>query len=169
MEAAMGVKWQGRLLLVEDENLLRGLIAQFLRGEGFELVEAADGREGVECYSSLGPFDIVLLDLNLPVFSGVEVCRHIKHLHPGQSVIICSAAILDGHMAALESLKVDQFLSKPYHPKELLNRIAIEFERAAHPRGETPENLCATAARRADRAHTNTSRSHTLFKLPAID
>ena len=128
----MGAKWQGRLLLVEDENLLRGLIAQFLRGEGFELVEAADGREGVERYSSLGPFDIVLLDLNLPVFSGVEVCRRIKHLHPGQPVIICSAAILDGHMDALESLNVDQFLSKPYHPKELLNRIAIEFERAAH-------------------------------------
>ena len=145
----MGAKWQGRLLLVEDENLLRGLIAQFLRSEGFELVEAADGREGVERYSSLGPFDVVLLDLNLPVFSGVEVCRRIKQMHPGQPVIICSAAILDGHMAALESLKVDQFLSKPYHPKELLNRIAIEFERAARTRGEAPENLCAPASRRA--------------------
>ena len=165
----MGAKWQGRLLLVEDESLLRGLIAQFLRSEGFELVEAADGREGVEHYATLGPFDIVLLDLNLPVFSGVEVCRRIKQLHPGQPVIICSAAILDGHMAALESLNVDQFLSKPYHPKELLNRIAIEFERAAHPRGESPEHLCALASRRADRAHANTGRSHTLFKLPAID
>ena len=79
----MGAKWQGRLLLVEDENLLRGLIAQFLRSEGFELVEAADGREGVERYSSLGPFDIVLLDLNLPVFSGVEVCRRSSICIPG--------------------------------------------------------------------------------------
>ncbi len=165
----MGAKWQGRLLLVEDENLLRGLIAQFLRSEGFELVEAADGGEGVERYSSLGPFDVVLLDLNLPVFSGVEVCRRIKQIHPGQPVIICSAAILDGHLAALESMKVDQFLSKPYHPKELLNRIAIEIERTACTHGETPEPSCAQAFHRADRAHAGAGRSHTLFKLPAID
>ena len=51
----------------------------------------------------------------------------------------------------------------------VLERIAIEFERAARARGETPENLCASGLRRADRAHANTGRSHTLFKLPSID
>lgn len=62
----MGAACQGRILVVEDENLLRGLIAQFLRMEGFDVVEAADGREGVERFSGMGPFDVVLLDLNLP-------------------------------------------------------------------------------------------------------
>ena len=45
----------GKLLLVEDEHMLRGLIAQFLRGEGFEVVEAADGGEAVEAYSTRRP------------------------------------------------------------------------------------------------------------------
>src|SRR4029079_7478612 len=83
-EGTMGARIHGRILLVEDEAVLRGLIAQFLRGEGFDTVEAGDGREGVERYASLGPFDVVLLDLNLPVFSGVEVCRKIRHERPDQ-------------------------------------------------------------------------------------
>ena len=68
----------GTLLLVEDEDRLRGLVAQFLRGEGFRVVEAADGPQGVERFRDSGPFDLALVDLNLPIFSGVEVCRRIK-------------------------------------------------------------------------------------------
>jgi len=116
-----------KLLLVEDEHLLRGLIAQFLWGEGFEVVEAADGSQALELFSSCGPFDLVLLDLNLPLIGGVEVCQRIKGLHPSQPVIICSAAILDAHIAALQDIEVEQFLSKPYHPLELLSRIADEL------------------------------------------
>ncbi|MBV8128986.1 MAG: response regulator, partial [Planctomycetaceae bacterium] len=82
----MGAKRQGRILLVEDETLLRRLIAQFLRGEGFEVVEAGDGREGVERFSSGNPFDLVLLDLNLPILPGIEVCRRIKLQRPKQPV-----------------------------------------------------------------------------------
>jgi two-component system, chemotaxis family, chemotaxis protein CheY len=114
---------RGRLLLVEDEHILRGLIAQFLKGEGFEVVEAADGLQGVSNFSRQGPFDVVLLDLNLPKLPGVEVCREIKSERPSQSVIICSAAILDCHKAALRALNVSHYLTKPYHPEDLLSGI----------------------------------------------
>jgi two-component system response regulator RegX3 len=114
---------RGRLLLVEDEHTLRGLIAQFLKGEGFEVVEAADGLQGVDRYCSAGPFDVVLLDLNLPKLPGVEVCREIKLECPDQSVIICSAAILDCHKAELCALNVFHYLTKPYHPDDLLDSI----------------------------------------------
>ena len=125
----MDGKRAGKLLLVEDEHLLRGLIAQFLRGEGFEVIEAADGSQGVQFFSSRGPFDLVLLDLNLPMLSGIDVCRWIKSQQPLQPVLICSAAILESHVAALQALDVDQFLTKPYHPLELLERIAREMSR----------------------------------------
>jgi DNA-binding response OmpR family regulator len=125
----MDGKRAGKLLLVEDEHLLRRLIAQFLRGEGFEIVEAADGHQGATFFTSRGPFDLVLLDLNLPVVSGVDVCRRIKSEQPLQPVIICSAAILDNHVEALQALDVDQFLTKPYLPGELLKRIARELSR----------------------------------------
>jgi len=128
-EETMDGRRAGKLLLVEDEHLLRGLIAQFLRGEGFEVVEAADGSQALGLFSSSGPFDLVLLDLNLPLICGVEVCQRIKSLRPSQPVIICSAAILDTHIAALRAIQVEQFLSKPYHPLELLSRIADELSR----------------------------------------
>src|SRR3954447_9181117 len=106
---------QGSLLLVEDEDRLRSLVAQFLRGEGFQVVEAADGPEGVERYVDSGPFDLVLLDPNLPGFSGVEVCRRIKRRDSAQRVMVCSAAILSDHETDLGAMGVTHFLSKPYH------------------------------------------------------
>jgi DNA-binding response OmpR family regulator len=168
-EEAMGAKRQSRILVVEDETPLRGLIAQFLRMEGFEAVEAADGREGVERFSFLGPFDVVLLDLNLPALPGVEVCRKIKLQEPDQPVIICSAAILDGHVAALAALDVDQFLSKPYHPAELLNRITLELDRAHRRRMEPSSGLQAAVSWRVDPVASRPPTAHRLFNLPVID
>lgn len=120
----------GRLLIVEDEQTLRQLVAQFLRAEGYDVEEAADGREGVCFFVDRGPFDVVLLDLNLPCLPGEEVCRQIKHDQPNQSVVICSAAVLDCHLDVLKGLGVDQFLGKPYHPLDLLDRIASEMSRS---------------------------------------
>jgi len=127
---------QGTLLLVEDEERLRGLVAQFLRGEGFEVVEAGDGAEGVERFDDSGPFDLVLVDLNLPVFSGVEVCRRIKSGKPDQRMMVCSAAVLPNHEDALSALGVGHYLSKPYHPDDLIAHIAQEIG---------PRDACRTA------------------------
>lgn len=120
-----------KLLLVEDEHVLRKLVAQFLRGDGFEVIEAADGREALEAYSSGRPFDIVLLDLNLPILCGVEVCRRIKDVDPSQPVLICSAAILDSDAEVLRSLSVGRSLTKPYHPLDLLSGIEAAMREPA--------------------------------------
>jgi two-component system OmpR family response regulator len=122
-EGSGAMERSGRLLLVEDESVLRGLVAQFLRGARFQVVEAADGPEGVARFVADGPFDVVLVDLNLPGFSGVEVCRRTKRHRPDQPILICSAAIIPEHETALWQLGVDQFLTKPYHPEDLLARI----------------------------------------------
>lgn len=116
-----------RLLLVEDEHNLRGLVAQFLRMAEYNVVEAADGAEGVARFDDSGPFDLALIDLNLPVYSGVEVCRRIKRSRPEQRIMICSAAIMDDHEEELKALGVGHFLTKPYHPESLLRHIALEM------------------------------------------
>ena len=118
---------QGTLLLVEDEQRLRTLVAQFLRSEGFQVTEAGDGGEGVERFADSGPFDLVLVDLNLPVFSGVEVCRRIKRRKPDQRFMVCSAAILCDHERDLTALGIDHFLTKPYHPEDLVIHITQEI------------------------------------------
>lgn len=127
---------RGCLLLVEDEQLLRNLVAQFLRGEGFHVIEAADGPEGVARFHDSGPFDLALVDLNLPVFSGVEVCRRIRRTEPGQPIMICSAAIMADHEKALIDLGIEHFLTKPYHPEALLAHIEHELGPRPTPQGQ---------------------------------
>jgi DNA-binding response OmpR family regulator len=169
-EDVMNPKRAARIFLVEDERLLRTLIAQFLRSEGHEVVEAGDGAEGVELYATRGPFDVILLDLNLPILCGVEVCRRIKAQNPAQSVIICSAAILDDHLAALADLQVDQFLTKPYHPRDLLERVAIELARASGSDGGAGDRSCRPQLTRMEPAHRPVPPpAHTLVKAPIID
>jgi two-component system response regulator RegX3 len=130
-EETMKAIRRGNLLLVEDEHRLRNLVAQFLRGVGFRIIEAGDGPEGVVRFGDSGPFDLVLVDLNLPGFSGVEVCRRIKRIRPDQRMMICSAAILDDHQCALAGLGVHHYLTKPYHPEMLITHIDEELGDAA--------------------------------------
>jgi len=129
---------RGSLLLVEDEDVLRMLVSQFLRGEGYQVCEAADGGEGVRRFLEDGPFDLLLVDLNLPVCSGVEVCRKVKGRSPGQKVMICSAAIVREHEAALHELGVHHFLTKPYHPDSLLAHIRLELGPRPGPKAGAP-------------------------------
>lgn len=135
---------RGTLLLVEDEDRLRNLVAQFLRGENFAVVEAGDGAQGVDRFTDSGPFDLVLVDLNLPVFSGVEVCRRIKRVRPEQRMMVCSAAVMPNHENALTELGVDHYLSKPYHPEDLLRHIDQEI-RPAEPEAPAPRGHHSTA------------------------
>lgn len=116
------------LLLVEDEDGLRRLVAQFLEGVGFRVVEAADGPTAVERFDDSGPFDLVLADLNLPGFSGVEVCRRIRRIEPTQPILICSAAVLPDFESALRDLRVNHILTKPFHPETLLAHIRGRLE-----------------------------------------
>lgn len=115
---------QHRLLLVEDEDGLRRLVSEFLRSSGFDVTEAVDGPSAVARFAESGPFDLALVDLNLPGFSGVEVCRRIHQAAPAQPIVICSAAILPDSEDALRRLRIDHFLTKPFHPDVLLAQIA---------------------------------------------
>lgn len=113
----------GRLLLVEDEAGLRGLVAQFLRGAGYDVTEACDGPDGVAQFRASGPFGLVMVDLNLPGFSGVEVSRRVRQLRPDQPILVCSAAITPDADQALRELGVLSYLTKPYHPEALLLQV----------------------------------------------
>jgi len=124
----------GAVLLVEDEHALRRLVAAFLQGEGYAVVEAEDGPDGVERFGNSGPFDLAILDLNLPGFSGVEVARHMLSTRADQKILICSAAIVPESEDALLAMGVSDFLTKPYHPAVLKAHVARMLRSAAAPR-----------------------------------
>jgi len=157
---------RGRLLLVEDEARLRGLIALFLRMEGFEVIEAEDGVRGVERFGDSGPFDLVIVDLDLPRLPGVEVCRRIKSCAPDQSILVCSAAILEPHFAVLDGLAIDRILTKPYLPASLLGEVEWAMAMPVEPAQTAGAAVPATSDSgwRPAASHLRHAPSHSLVK-----
>ncbi|MEZ5380947.1 MAG: response regulator transcription factor [Microthrixaceae bacterium] len=110
-----------RILIVEDEPTIASAVAARLRSEGFEVHIARDGPSAVEAHRSLVP-DLVVLDLMLPGFDGLEVCRRIQQ-HGRVPVLMLTA--LDDETDKLVGLRLgaDDYLTKPFSPRELVARI----------------------------------------------
>ncbi|MFO0956377.1 MAG: response regulator [Isosphaeraceae bacterium] len=115
------------LLLVEDESILRGLVAQFLRREGYHIVEAEDGVAGLDLFENYGPFDVVVTDLMMPRMGGLQLCGEIRAIAADQPIVVCSAAFSPQPEQILLDLGIDGFLRKPYHPEALLSRLRREL------------------------------------------
>jgi DNA-binding response OmpR family regulator len=125
-----------RLLVIEDEAPVRAMVRLLLEDEGFEVLEAADGEEGLARFASEEP-DLVLVDLRLPGQHGFEVCRTLRS--SSDVPIIILTAQVDSHdvVAGLEA-GADDYVTKPFVGKELAARIRAALRRAAPPAPEAP-------------------------------
>ena len=116
------MKKEIRILLVEDEvNLARGLIYN-LEAEGYQVTLAADGQQALEQVNE-GGFDLVILDIILPFVDGYDVLKEIRRLYTRLPVIILTAKLEEGDRVLGLELGADDYLTKPFHLKELLLRI----------------------------------------------
>jgi DNA-binding response OmpR family regulator len=125
---------RARILIVDDERSLVGVLAMVLGDAGYEFVTAYDGETALRRIRD-DPPDLVLLDLGLPRLSGDEVARTIveRALAP---VIILSGRKEPAEIARLLDLGVDDYVPKPFTPQELLARVRATLRRAVrvHPR-----------------------------------
>jgi two-component system response regulator RegX3 len=121
-----------RVLVVEDEESYSDPLSYMLRKEGFEVAVAADGTEALEEFDRNGA-DIVLLDLMLPGLPGTEVCRRIRR-RSDVPVIMVSAK--DSEMDKVVGLELgaDDYVTKPYSPRELVARIEAVLRRVPDSR-----------------------------------
>lgn len=113
------------ILVVDDDNQLRQLFSTCLRREGYEVLEAANGQSGLQLAQTRFP-DLVLLDVQLPDISGVEVCRQIKTDPALRDVFValCSGeATSDEHKVNGFQTGADEYLVKPFGLQELLARV----------------------------------------------
>ena len=115
---------RGSLLLVEDEDVLRMLVGQFLRGEGFEVSEAANGLEALEL-ALLSRFDLMVVDVNMPQMDGYTLVSRLRAADVGIScpVVMISTESQDSDVSTASSAGANLFLTKPVAPA-LLTRVA---------------------------------------------
>lgn len=110
-DRAVNVAAVQRVLLVEDELLIRALVADFLRDEGFEVVEAVNGLEAIELLLAKAEIDLVLTDVRMPgPVDGLGVLQFVKRALPQTPVLVMS-----GHLDGSDALAAgaDGFLTKP--------------------------------------------------------
>ena len=116
-----------RVLVVEDEPSYRETLAFMLGREGFEVVEAADGAEGLAAYDR-GGADIVLLDLMMPGIPGTEVCRQLRQRGPVPVIMLTARDSEIDKVVGLE-LGADDYVTKPFSHRELVARIRAVLRR----------------------------------------
>ena len=121
----------GKILIVEDEANIRQLVRYNLEKEGFQIIEAVDGLQGVKLAKIEKP-DLVLLDLMLPEMDGLEVCRNIKG-NTGTSslpIIMLTAKSEEIDKVIGLELGADDYMTKPFSPRELVARVKAVLRRS---------------------------------------
>lgn len=116
------------ILVVEDDPRMQKVLNRLFRDEGYGVVVASDGQAGLDAFRLAAPVAVVL-DLVLPKMSGREVCKRIKEMAPETPVIILSAISEVVDKVLLLELGADDYVTKPFSPRELLARVQAAVRR----------------------------------------
>src|SRR5688500_5765265 len=127
-----------KILVVDDDLELLGLITYALRQAGYWPVDAADGVTALSVFEREEP-DLVILDVNLPRLSGLEVCRKIRAISRVPVMMLTVRSGEEDQVQALD-LGADDYLTKPFSPRTLLARVRALLRRSAEG-GERPAPL----------------------------
>ena len=117
-----------RVLIIEDDPNVAEVVTRYLEREGYAVESAADGLAGLELALS-DPPDLVVLDLMLPSLSGLEVCRRLRARAPVPVIMLTARGEEVDRIAGLE-LGADDYVAKPFSPRELTARVKAVLRRA---------------------------------------
>ena len=125
-----------RILVVEDDHAVQKALRRLFEGEGFQIEIASDGKSALEAFRKAAP-SVIVLDLRLPLVSGRDVCREIKQQAPSLPIIVLSAASDVSDKVLLLELGADDYVTKPFSPRELLARVRAALRRTVRtPAGD---------------------------------
>ncbi len=116
-----------RILIVEDEHNLVELLRGYLQQEGYDIVEAGDGPDGVRQARETQP-DLIILDVMLPGFDGVEVCRQIRRFSDAYVLMLTARAEELDKIVGL-TVGADDYVTKPFSPREVVARVKALLRR----------------------------------------
>lgn len=119
--------FKGKILVVDDEPKIRSTIRAYLEREGYEALEANDGRKALDIFQQAKP-DLIILDLMLPEVDGLEVCRQIRR-SSDVPIIMLTARQEDADKLVGLEIGADDYVTKPFSPRELVARVKVVLRR----------------------------------------
>jgi two-component system KDP operon response regulator KdpE len=125
------------ILVVEDEPQMQKFLRMSLASEGYRVVEATKGQEGIDLARTHNP-DLVLLDLGLPDMDGTDVTKALREWSAKPIIVISARGQEEDKIRALDA-GADDYLTKPFATGELMARIRVALRRTAHAGQERPE------------------------------
>ncbi|MFJ8217798.1 response regulator transcription factor [Bacillus cereus] len=131
------------VLLVEDEKRLREIVSDYFRNEGFEVIEAEDGKKALELFAE-HEIDLIMLDIMLPEIDGWSVCRRIRKESAVPIIMLTARSDEDDTLLGFE-LGADEYVTKPFSPKVLVARAKTLLKRADGVVGVAEENVMSLA------------------------
>lgn len=155
-----------KILIADDEQLMRQLVIDFLRPEGYEILEASDGKEALEIYDKEHP-DLILLDVMMPGYDGWTVCREIRRESTVPIMMLTAKGEEIDQLFAYD-LGADEYITKPFSPKILVAKIKALLRRSQNEQEthETDEGVAIDRdARQVVLDGKNVDLSPTEYKL----
>lgn len=131
-----------KILVADDEQNIIKLLRLYLRNEGYEVVAAADGRQALERFAAEAP-DLVLLDLMMPELGGFEVCKEIRKTSDVPVIMLTARSDDVDKIVGLE-MGADDYITKPFNPREVVARVKAALRRRDWDRMEEPERTAVT-------------------------
>jgi DNA-binding response OmpR family regulator len=122
------VEHSARILLVDDEQSIQTLLSYPLRKEGYDVVQATDGRQALDRFDEQS-FDLVVLDLMLPRIDGLEVCRRLRGMSSVPIIILTAKSEEIDKVVGLE-IGADDYITKPFSLREFSSRVKAALRRA---------------------------------------
>ncbi len=118
-----------KILVVDDESRMRKLVKDFLMKNDYEVLEAGDGSEALDCFYAQKDIALLILDVMMPKMDGWEVCREIRKVSKVPIIMLTAKADERDELQGFE-LGVDEYISKPFSPKILVARVGAILRRA---------------------------------------
>ena len=121
-----------KILIAEDEDVIRDFIVINMRRAGYEVTDVPSGERALEVFNQTGGnFDIVLLDIMMPGMDGFEVCKQIRSVSPSIGIIMLSAKTQEMDKVSGLMLGADDYIVKPFSPTELIARVDAVYRRVS--------------------------------------
>jgi DNA-binding response OmpR family regulator len=127
------------VLVVDDEEKIRSLVASYLRSDGFDVIEADDGKVAVAAVASRRP-DLVVMDIRMPGMDGLEALSEIRKTSDVYVILLTARAEETDRIIGL-SVGADDYVTKPFSPRELVARVKAVLRRSRGQAASSPDRL----------------------------